>query len=334
MKPELLSIICCPLCKGHLELRNVFEQDGEVESGLLHCIPCAESYPVVRFIPRFVPVDNYATNFGLQWNRFRQTQLDSHSRLPISRERFFRQSGWSPNDLAGKNVLDVGCGAGRFAEIVLSCKANLFAIDYSSAVDACWQNLGPHPSLNVVQGDIYHLPFKPGSFDFVYCFGVLQHTPDVKRAFMALPVQLCEGGRLAVDLYPKQSKNLFWPKYWLRGLTKRMVPSGLFKLVQWMVKLLFPISFVLGRFPVFGHKLRYFIPIANYDGVYPLSNDQLREWAILDTFDMLAPRYDQPQSAQKLTEWFVNTGLKRIDIFRAGVLVGRGVKIAINKCIE
>ena len=102
MKRELLSIICCPLCKGHLELRNVFEQDGEVESGLLHCIPCAESYPVVRFIPRFVPVDNYATNFGLQWNRFRQTQLDSHSRLPISRERFFRQTGWSPNDLVAE----------------------------------------------------------------------------------------------------------------------------------------------------------------------------------------------------------------------------------------
>ena len=334
MKPELLSITCCPLCKGPLELRNAREQGGEVESGSLQCISCALSYPIVRFIPRFVTVENYAENFGLQWNRFRQTQLDSHSGLPISRGRFFHQTGWSPIDLAGKNVLDVGCGAGRFAEIALSCKANLFAIDYSSAVDACWSNLGPHPSLNVIQGDIYHLPFKLGGFDFVYCFGVLQHTPNVKRAFMALPVQLCEGGRLAVDLYPKQFKNLFWPKYWLRSLTKRMAPSGLFKLVQWMVRVLFPVSFVLGRFPVFGYKLRYIIPIVNYDGVYPLSHDQLREWAVMDTYDMLAPRYDQPQSAQTLTEWFINTGFKHIDIFRAGVLVGRGIKIAINNYFE
>jgi len=302
------------------------EVEGEVESGQLVCERCARAYPITSFVPRFAPAENYAGSFGLQWNRFRQTQLDSHSGQPISRERFFRQTGWLPDDLVGKVVLDVGCGADRFAEIAVSCGANLIALDYSSAVDACWQNLGSCPNLNVVQGDIYHLPFRPASFDFVYCFGVLQHTPDVKQAFMALPAQLRVGGHLAVDVYPKLLGNLLWPKYWLRPLTRRLPSDRLFKLAQWMVRLLLPVSVFLGRIPVVGPKLRYAVPVANYEGVYPLSKTQLHDWAVLDTFDMLAPMHDHPQSVQTLREWFTTGGLSEIQVFRAGLVIGRGVR--------
>jgi hypothetical protein len=95
----------------------------------------------VNGIPRFVPARNYAANFGFQWNRFRRTQLDSGTGLPISRDRFQRATGWSRDTLAGARVLDVGCGAGRFAEVALSLGASVVAIDYSSAVDACRANL-------------------------------------------------------------------------------------------------------------------------------------------------------------------------------------------------
>lgn len=37
------------------------------------------------------------------------------------------------------------------------------------------------------------------------------------------------------------------------------------------------------------------LPIASYSGVYPFNERQLTEWALLDTFGMLAPRYDKPQ---------------------------------------
>ena len=59
----------------------------------------------------------------------------------------------------GSWVLDAGCGAGRFAEIALSSGANVVALDYSSAVNACYLNLKEHSNLHVVQGDIYALPF-------------------------------------------------------------------------------------------------------------------------------------------------------------------------------
>jgi len=65
--------------------------------------------------------------------------------------------------------------------------------------------------------------------------------------------------------------------------------------------------------------------VANYEGVYPLSKRQLYEWSVLDTFDMLAPAYDKPQKAERLLEWMCQAGLDQTEVFRDGVLVGRGV---------
>ena len=65
----------------------------------------------------------------------------------------------SPTDLAGQWVLDAGSGAGRFAEVALQAGAEVIALDYSRAVDACYANLKHYPNLHVVQGDIYALPF-------------------------------------------------------------------------------------------------------------------------------------------------------------------------------
>jgi SAM-dependent methyltransferase len=327
MKPSLLNLLACPECAGDLTLDPPAVPDGgDIGEGALACARCAVRYPVRGGVPRFVPAQNYAASFGLQWNRFRRTQLDSYSGVPISRERFFRQTGWTPDALRGRTVLDIGCGAGRFAEVALGCDATVVALDYSSAVDACWQNLSAHPALHAVQGDIYRLPFRKASFDFVYCFGVLQHTPDVRRAFLALPSQLQPGGRLAIDVYPQLRANVLWPKYWLRPVTRRLSGERMFRFVERLVALLWPISLGVGRIPGIGRKLRYAIPVVNYEGVYPLSAQQLREWAVLDTFDMLSPAHDYPQSAESVRNWFEQAGLSSIEVFRSGFIVGRGLK--------
>jgi SAM-dependent methyltransferase len=307
-------------------LTDAREAGSEIERGRLVCRDCDREYPIVRFVPRFVPERNYAESFGLQWNRFRKTQLDSHTGQPITRDRFLRQTGWQPEQLAGMRVLDVGCGAGRFAEVALSFGARVVAVDFSFAVDACWENLSHHAGLDVIQADVCHLPFQTGRFDFVYCFGVLQHTRKVEQAFMALPMQLRAGGRLAVDVYPKQVTNLLWPKYWLRWITRRMPPATLFGLVRGFVRICWPLSLILGRVPFIGRKLRHVLPIANYDGVYALTPAQLREWALLDTFDMLAPAHDHPQTARRLTAWLGAAGLRDVEVFRSGILVARGMK--------
>ena len=326
MKKSLLRLLRCLDCRSELELLPAKTEGEEITEGSLKCRRCARSYPIVGAIPRFVPAENYAHSFGVQWNEFRQTQLDSHTGLPLSRERFFFSTGWAPEELDGALVLDVGCGAGRFAEVALDCGAEVVARDYSSAVDACWKNLGHRPKLHVLQGDIYGLPFEPGSFDRVYCLGVLQHTPDVAAAFAALPRQVRPGGRLGVDVYPKLLRNLLWSKYWVRPFTKGMAPDRLFRLVKWLVRYLLPVSLAISRVPVIGPKLRFALPVANHAPDWPLSPAQVREWAVLNTFDMLAPAHDHPQTQQTLRRWFENAGLREVRVFRRGHIVGYGRK--------
>lgn len=326
MKVELLNILRCPYTGSELKLKKTREARGEVQAGLLTSADGARQYPIAGGIPRFVPVDNYAGSFGFQWNRFRKTQLDSHTGVPVSRKRFFDSTEWSPEEISGKLVLEVGCGAGRFTEVALSTGATVVSVDYSSAVESCWENHQASRNLHVVQGDIYKLPFSPGSFDYVFCLGVLQHTPDVKGAFMALCKQLNENGRLSVDLYRKRLRSLFFAKYWLRPFTKRIDNRRLLRLVERWVPRLWPISLAVGRIPVLGRKLRHVIPVANYERIHPLSRPQLLEWAILDTFDMLSPAHDHPQSAKTLRSWFEEAGLERVKVFHPAHLVGNGAR--------
>jgi SAM-dependent methyltransferase len=326
MKADLISLLRCPQSGNTLELIDAVYVGDEIESGTL-LASSGQRYPVTGGVPRFVPAETYADNFGLQWNHFRRTQLDSFSGHPITRDRFYAYTGWKPEDLRGARVLDVGCGAGRFAEIALAAGAHLVALDYSSAVDACRANHRDAPNLNVVQGDVYALPFAPASFDFVYCLGVLQHTPDVHAAFAALPGMLKSRGKLAIDLYPRLWLNILWPKYWLRPVTKHIAPPRLFKLVQRLVPVLLPVSRLLGRVPSVGKNLRKIVPVVNYEGVLPLSPAQVREWAVMDTFDMLAPAHDHPQSVDTVKRWFTEAGLADIWVNRMGFVVGRGTRL-------
>ncbi len=319
MKTELLEVLRCPVSGQRLQVST----DGGGDSWLTS-VDGRQRWPVKGGIARFVAASNYADNFGLQWNHFARTQLDSHSGHPISAERFWTATGWRREEMAGKWVLDIGCGSGRFAEIALSSGANVVALDYSSAVDACLANLREHARLHVVQGDVYALPFAPGSFDFVYSLGVLQHTPDVERAFGALPPMLKPGAKLCVDYYEKRFTALLHPKYLLRPLTKRMPKARLFAMLEKAVPVMLPASRALSRVPVAGNALKRLVPVANDEAELPLTETQLREWSLLDTFDWLAPAYDNPQSEATARHWMARAGLVEVEILRVGHLVARG----------
>jgi hypothetical protein len=89
-------------------------------------------------------------------------------------------------------------------------------------------------------------------------------------------------------------------KYLLRRLTRRLRPETLSRLISISLPFLFPVTEVLYRFPVAGRGFRFAIPVANYVGQLPLSLRQRYRWSKLDTFDMLAPRYDQPLTEEEL----------------------------------
>jgi 2-polyprenyl-3-methyl-5-hydroxy-6-metoxy-1,4-benzoquinol methylase len=324
MQREILDILRCPECAGQLTLQDARTVGDRVASGSLKCAG-GHRFRIHNFIPRFVGESNYADNFGFQWNHFRRTQLDSYTGHPISAERFWKATGWTPQEIAGQWVLDAGCGAGRFAEIALQAGAKVMALDYSSAIDACYANLSQHPNLHAIHGNIYALPFRKAFFPFVYSFGVLQSTPDVPGAFAALPPMVADGGRMAVDFYEKSWKSMMLPKYLLRPITTRMSQQRLFKLLEAWVPPLWSLSCTLGRIPLAGRALRRLVPVVNYTGILPLTRQQHIEWSLLDTFDWYGPAYDSPQNARTLTRWSQQAGLKQIEVKKAGHLVARGV---------
>jgi 2-polyprenyl-3-methyl-5-hydroxy-6-metoxy-1,4-benzoquinol methylase len=324
MKAELLKLLRCPQSGQELEVVDCVDRDGSIQSGWLATNDGRNRYPIRNFVPRFVPESNYADNFGMQWNRFSKTQLDSHSGHPISADRFWKATDWSPESLDGEWVLDVGCGAGRFAEIALQAGARVVALDYSSAVDACYANLRHHKKLHVVQGDVYSLPFLTKSFPFVYSLGVLQHTPAVEKAFKSLVPMVAWGGNLCVDFYQKSWKSMLLPKYWLRPITKHVQKKRLFTALETLVPVLLPFSRLLGSMPIVGSTLKRLVPVANYYDVLPLSSAQHQEWSLLDTFDWFSPEFDNPQTPQTVKRWMEIAGLTRIEVLKAGHLVGRG----------
>jgi uncharacterized protein YbaR (Trm112 family) len=57
MKPELMDILACPVCKDPLKLDIVEEKDGEVVTGSLHCGKCDYNYPIDDGIPNLLPPD-------------------------------------------------------------------------------------------------------------------------------------------------------------------------------------------------------------------------------------------------------------------------------------
>src|SRR5206468_1645705 len=56
----------------------------------------------------------------------------------------------------------------------------------------------------ILRGDLLRPPLAKGTFDRIYSIGVLDHTPDPRRAFLALARSLKPGGRIAIWVYRKE----------------------------------------------------------------------------------------------------------------------------------
>jgi len=101
---------------------------------------------------------NYPHSFSTQWAEFGQVQLDSINGTTVSADQFQQVTGWSNGDLEGRRVLDAGCGAGRYSEIVPSFGARLTALDLFEAAYTASANLRPHHDVAIVQGDLLAPP--------------------------------------------------------------------------------------------------------------------------------------------------------------------------------
>jgi SAM-dependent methyltransferase len=308
----MLEVLCCPNDEGELVR---FPESGDD----LVCVRCSQTYPVRDGVIRFVHGDEYAASFSYEWSVHDTTQLDDDSHH--SSERAFREkTGWGPDDVRGKRVLDVGCGMGRFSDVILRWGGEVYAMDLSFAVDAAYANLGDRAGFHVVQASVFALPFRTGTFDLIFSLGVLDHTPNCERAFKGLPPLLKPGGQIAIWVYSShtyrpdgidEKRDRLYRRY-----TPRMPPRTLHLLCQALCRLRVKRrGFWHMALPGF---LFHAIPRLHWE--YPD-----HEARVLDTFDWYSPEYQSKHSYPEVYRWFREAGLTDVEPLDTEVAV-RGLK--------
>lgn len=300
MRRRLVEVLADPANGDPLTLLNDDGADPITDGELVSA--GGRRFPILRGIPRFVDPENYSQSFGLQWNRFARTQLDSATGAAYSRIRFETEVGWSRKELDRQWVIDAGCGSGRFAEIAADNDAEVLAVDLSSAVEAAQANLGHRPNVHVVQADIRQLPFRPQMVRRLYSLGVLQHTPDPLVTACALVGFLPPGGSFALTVYARRPWTRLYSKYWLRPVTTRLPPEKLLGIIERLMPVLFPLTSVLYSAPGLGRAFQFVLPVANYVDRRDLPKAIRYHETILDTFDMLAPKFDRPVTPEGMEQ--------------------------------
>lgn len=299
----------------------------ESDAGMLSAsveLRCSQGcrVPVLKGIPRFVDSANYASGFGLQWIAFRKTQLDSYSGTTISRDRLSRCLGGSLEVLQGRSVLEVGCGAGRFTELMLAAGARVFACDLSQAVEANYENCHRWPDYFVCQADARRLPVEPHSFDFVICLGVIQHTPSPEETIAALARYVKPGGTLVIDHYSLDYRQNFLQRN-LRRLFIRL-PAPIAKpLALGLARSLLPLHRLTWKNRRGVGRLRALLlrysPLVDYHDAYAeLGEHLLSEWSALDTHDTLTDYYKHLRTREQIEACLRSCGLVELEVCYGG----------------
>jgi 2-polyprenyl-3-methyl-5-hydroxy-6-metoxy-1,4-benzoquinol methylase len=136
-----------------------------------------------------------------------------------------------------KNILDVGCGSGRFALELASYGHNVTGIDYcedyiNMAKEKAIKN---GISLNLINGNaekvLKNIPLK--SFDLILCLEMLYVSPAYKTLIQMMNSLLKEGGKLATSHRTKQywilnllSKEKYQEALFVAKNSEGMLPKG------------------------------------------------------------------------------------------------------------
>lgn len=264
---------------------------------------------IVAGIPYFASEGSYASLFGDQWKAYKKTQLDSYTGVPLSENRINRCLGPLKDNLKGKVVLEAGCGAGRFTEVLLKHGATVVSSDLSSAVEVNQENFPQNDNHMVIQADINDMPFEDGVFDVVVCLGVIQHTPSSEETIKNLYRLVKNGGSLVIDHYTFSKDRLFRlaPLYRI-GLRKKTA-SETIPITQRMVNKYLPLYKKYRHNKIITMLLNRITPVVTYYRSLPQLNDQHQEeWAFLDTHDSLTDWYKNYRNKKQIAAAIASLG--------------------------
>ncbi len=261
------------------------------------------------------------STYSLQWNRFRILRPDE------DRATFRNRTGLGPEELRGALVLDAGCGMGRYARLAADAGARVVGIDLSWAVRAARELNPGREDLLFARADLFRLPFANGQFDQIYSLGVLDHTPDPRRAFLALARLLRPGGRIVIWVYPRERPALERVMNLHRAVSTRLPLS----VVLGLSRLMAPIGGLKRRMMASRNRLVERAGVALNVLTIGVSMHPDPEVRVCDTFDWYAPQYLSRHSPDEVAGWFREAGLDPItDLAESGTFFYEGQGNGIN----
>lgn len=293
-------------------------------------------YALRRGIPRVVKeAGNYAEAFGAQWRHYRITQLDSYTGTNLSAARLRRCLGeelWHTLEAREPrlSVLEAGCGAGRFTEVLTRLPAAVVtSTDLSSSVEQNQENCPQTDAHRVVQCDIEQMPFRPGGFDLVVCLGVVQHTPSTERTLERLYAQVRPGGWLVIDHYPRSLAHYTrFGEMLLRPILKRVSPARGIEVTRALTRWLFPLHRAVRKLRPAQMLLSRVSPVLTYYHALPeLDDRQQYEWAELDTHDSLTDWYKHVRTRREISNALTALGVTDLWV----ELGGNGIEARCRK---
>ena len=224
---DMTRVLVCPACRGPLDETPLAFQ----------CPPCRREYPVKLGVPQFDPpsVEAPARRAGEAearderrdyWDKGWEARyakdhahlatlttasdwtayLDGESkRLAACGHISCREAGRAA--VAGKVVLDIGCGGGISSALFGYFGAHYIGLDHSAhaATYARRHLLAVGGDGFTVQGNAERLPIRDASIAVVYSNGVLHHTPNFPTAMDEVYRVLAPGGRAIIGLYATYS---------------------------------------------------------------------------------------------------------------------------------
>lgn len=333
MYKRLLDFLICPECEDDLQCVDLELLAEETKTGVLYCSN-GHYFPIVGGVPRMLPDSlvshwnaisgampdpvpddlkplldrkeldhtvrefDVATraNFSNEWDNHdigdRTWTMDLKDRV---RWFFLESIGISKEDLAGKVLVDAGCGNGSQSVAYTEFGLEVLAVDLSTGLEKgyAFRNVynEARPSMvHFVQADLQRPPFRKQVADIIHSAGVMHHTPNTERTFRAVAPLLKPDGTLYVWLY-KYEKIVTPIVNSIRAVTTRL-PAPVFAAIA-----------KAGALPFIG-----FCWTVNKLGIRQYETPAVRE-AVLGLHDIFGAPYAHYHSYPELAGWYESIGI-------------------------
>jgi ubiquinone/menaquinone biosynthesis C-methylase UbiE len=248
--------------------------------------------------------------FGEEWSEFDQSDV-SDAEMDKIFNGYFSIIDWSKIK-TDSVCFDLGCGSGRWANLVSKRVGKLHCIDPSeAALEVAKKNCALAKNCTFHLATVDNIPLDDESCDFGYSLGVLHHVPDTASGIASCVKKIKKGSPFLIYLYYAFDNRAGWFKVlWKSTEVVRFIVSRSPYRIRYFITQLIALAIYLplARLSLLMEKLG-----AEVDS-YPLSAYRDKSLYIMrnDALDRFGTKLEQRFTRKEIEEMMIAAGLQDI----------------------